>query len=153
GAIVPEIGAAWTRALEIAESLYDTEHQLRSLWGLWLFHTASSQHRLALALAQKFSSVATSVSDPNDRLIGDRLSVVSQHWLADQLSARRCIERMLGQYVVPASKSHVIRFQSDQRATAHAFLARVLWLQGFPDQAARTVETAIDEARATDHAN
>jgi predicted ATPase/DNA-binding winged helix-turn-helix (wHTH) protein len=153
GAIVPEIGAAWTRALEIAENLDDTEHQLRSLWGLWLFQTASSQHRLALALARKFSSIAASLSDRNDQLIGERLIGVSQHWLGDQLRARRYIEHMLGHYVVPAPKSHVIRFQSDQRATALAFLARVLWLQGFPDQAARTVETSIDEARATNHAN
>jgi hypothetical protein len=35
GGAVPEIGAAWTKALEIAESLGDTEYQLRSLFGLW----------------------------------------------------------------------------------------------------------------------
>jgi predicted ATPase/DNA-binding winged helix-turn-helix (wHTH) protein len=153
GATVPEIGAAWTKALEIAESLHDTEHQLRALWGLWLFYTASSQHRIALALAQKFHSVAASPADLNDRLIGERLIGVSQHYLGDQLSARRYIEHMLAHYVPPASKAHVIRFQSDQRATARAFLARVLWLQGFPDQAAGTVKSAVDEARATNHAN
>jgi predicted ATPase len=34
---VPEVGTAWTRALEIAGSLGDVEYQLRALWGLWFF--------------------------------------------------------------------------------------------------------------------
>jgi predicted ATPase len=36
--------------------------------------------------------------------------------------------------------------------TARAFLARVLWLQGFPDQAMRTAESSIEDARAVNHA-
>jgi predicted ATPase len=36
--------------------------------------------------------------------------------------------------------------------SARTFLARVLWLQGFPDQAVRIAETAVDEALATGHA-
>ena len=62
-----EIGAAWTKVLEIAESLDDAEYQLRSLWGLWFFHTDSGRHRVALALAQRFCSLAAKQSDPNDR--------------------------------------------------------------------------------------
>src|SRR5260370_30325852 len=58
GGAVPEIGAAWTKALEIAESLGDTEYQLRSLFGLWFFHPASSGHHVALTLAQRFHTLA-----------------------------------------------------------------------------------------------
>ncbi|HEY1430118.1 MAG TPA: winged helix-turn-helix domain-containing protein, partial [Stellaceae bacterium] len=49
--IVGEIGAAWTKVLKLAESLDDAEYELRSLWGLWFFHTASGRHRVALTLA------------------------------------------------------------------------------------------------------
>ena len=34
---VPEVASAWTKALKLAESLDDTEYQMRSLWGLWSF--------------------------------------------------------------------------------------------------------------------
>src|ERR1700680_4856941 len=51
---VPEIGAAWTRALEIAESLDNAEYQLRSLLGLWFFQTASGRHHVALSSAESF---------------------------------------------------------------------------------------------------
>ena len=75
GAAVPEIGAAWTRALEIAESLDDAEYQLRALWGLWVFHTASGRHRAALALAQRFHASGGEATRPErsaDRRADDR---------------------------------------------------------------------------------
>ena len=50
---VPEVGAAWTKALEIAESLDEREYQLRALWGLWSHQISNGQYRLALGLAQR----------------------------------------------------------------------------------------------------
>ena len=78
-----EIGAVWSQALEIAESLSNTEYQLRSLWGLWGFRINNGQHRAALTLAQRFYALAASRSDPNDRLIGERLIGTSQYYLGD----------------------------------------------------------------------
>jgi tetratricopeptide (TPR) repeat protein len=92
---VSEIGAAGTRALEIAESLGNAEYQLRSLWGLWVFHISGGQHCVALTLAQKFYTLATKQSDPSDRLIGEQMIGTSQHYMGDLLSARRHIERVL----------------------------------------------------------
>jgi tetratricopeptide (TPR) repeat protein len=153
GGAVPEIGAAWTRALELAESLDDAEYQLRSLLGLCFFQTANGRHRAALALAQKFSTLAAKRPDPNDRLVGERLIGISQYYLGDQATARRCLEHMLAHYVPLPQRSHIIPFALDQRVTARTFLARVLWLQGFPDQAMRTAETSIADGRAANHAN
>ncbi|HEX4153156.1 MAG TPA: hypothetical protein VHY75_13195, partial [Steroidobacteraceae bacterium] len=148
---VPESGAAWTKALELAESLDNAEYQLRSLWGLCSFHITGGHYRVALTLAQRFRTLAANRSDPNDRLVGDRLIGVSEHLLGDQPSARRHLEHMLAHYVPPARKSHLILFQFDQRVAARAYLARVLWLQGFPDQAMRTAESSIEDARAANH--
>jgi predicted ATPase/DNA-binding winged helix-turn-helix (wHTH) protein len=149
---LPAIGGAWTRALEIAERLGDAEYQLRALLGLWASSWSSGRHRVALALAQKFCILAASRSDPNDRLVGERLTGVSQQFLGDLRGARHHLEHMLAHYVPPVQRSHIIRFQSDQRVTASTFLGRVLWLQGFPDQALRTVEEAVEDSRAGRHA-
>ena len=54
----PEMGAAFTKALAIAESLGDTEYQLRALWGLYFYHTGSSRYRAALPFAQRFHDLA-----------------------------------------------------------------------------------------------
>jgi predicted ATPase len=149
---VPETGAAWTKALEIAESLDDAEYQLQSLWGLWSFHTFGGRRRVALALAQRFCAVAANRPDPNDRLVGERMIGTSQYYLGDLLSARRHIEHVLAHDVAPAQKSHSIRFQIDHRVAARASLARILWHQGFPDQAMCTAESSVEDARATSHA-
>jgi predicted ATPase/DNA-binding winged helix-turn-helix (wHTH) protein len=152
GGAGPEIGATWTKAVEIAESLDDGEYRLRSLWGLWFFHSSCGRHRIALELAQRFCALAAKRPDHNDRLIGDRLIGFTQHCLGDQPSARRHLERALADRVTADHRSRFIGFQLDQRRVARALLARILWLQGFPDQAMRTAESSIQDARAANHA-
>jgi predicted ATPase len=66
-------------------------------------------------------------------------------------SARHHIERVLAHFVAPAQKSEIARFEVDARASALAYLARILWLQGLPDQAMRTAESGVADARATNH--
>ena len=150
---VAEIGAAWTRVLELAESLDDGEYQLRSLLGLWFFQTASGGHRAAMALAQRFVTLAEKQPDRNDPLIGGRLIGVSQHYLGDQSSARRRLEHMLAHYQPAAQRLHIISFPLDPQVMARTILARVLWLQGLPDQAVRAAESSIEDARSANHAN
>jgi predicted ATPase len=77
---------------------------------------------------------------------------VSQQYLGDQSSARRHIERALTHYLTSDHGSAVIRFVFDQRVTTRVFLARILWLQGFPDQAIRAAESGIEDAQRTNHA-
>ncbi len=145
-------GPPWTMALELAGSLDDAEYQLRALWGLWMCALSSGEYRTALALAQEFCSLAANQPDPVDLLIGDRMTGTPLHYLGDQTNARRQIERMLARYVTPVRRPHIIRFQFDQRLIARCTLARILWLQGFPDQAMRTVQSSVEEACLTDHA-
>jgi predicted ATPase/DNA-binding winged helix-turn-helix (wHTH) protein len=149
---VSETGAAWTKALEIAESLDDPEYQLRALWGLWFFHTTSSRHRVALDVAQRLCTLAERWPDPNDRLIGERAMSISQHYLGDQSSARRHIERVLADYVIADARPHLIRFQIDLQVMTRVFFARVLWLQGLPVEAMQAAERSVEDARAANHA-
>jgi len=146
---VSEIGEAGTKAFEIAESLGNAEYQLRSLWGLYSFCISGGQHRVALSLAQRFYTLAAKRSDPNDRLIGERMIGTSQYYLGDLISARRHLERVIAHHVAPAQKSQIVPFQNDQGVTARAYLARILWLQGLPDHSMRTAESSIEDARTT----
>jgi predicted ATPase len=89
--------------------------------------------------------------DPNDRLSGEGMIGVSQHYLGDLPSARRHLEHALVGYVTPDQTSHIIRFQTDQRVVMTVFLARILWVQGFPDQATRAAHSSVEDARAANH--
>ena len=148
---VPETGAAWTSALEIAERLADTEYRLRALWGLWTCQHYIGAYRTALALAQRFSDLAATGADPADLFIADRMMGSSLHYLGDQSAARSHLERMLDRYVAPAHRSHRVRFVYDQQVIARGVFAQILWLQGWVDQAIRAAQHAVEEARAADH--
>src|SRR5260370_32310607 len=76
---------------------------------------------------------------------------VAEHFLGDLPSARRHLERVLVGYVTPEQASHIVRFQTDQRVVMRVFLARVLWLQGFPDQATRAAHSTVEDAHAANH--
>ena len=149
---VSEIGAIGTMALELAESLGDVEYQLRSIWGLWSFRISTGQHYIALTLAERFHALAATRSDPNDRLIGERMIGGSRYYLGDLPGARRHLQSVLVHDAAPAERWQFVRLQVDPRAGARAYLARVLWLQGLPNQAMRTAESSLEDARATNHA-
>ncbi len=147
-----ETGAAWMTALEIAERLNDTDYQMRALYGLWACRNLGGEYQASLAFAQRFCSLAVKQADPADLLIGDRMTGVVLHFLGDQASAREHIERMLARYVAPVRRSHTIRFLYDQRVVAAAYLARILWLQGFPDRAMSTVQSIVGDPPVIGHA-
>jgi hypothetical protein len=67
-------------------------------------------------------------------------------------SARRHLEHVVARYVAPTQRRQIFRFEVDQWAAAQVSLARVLWLQGFPEQAMRTAESSVADARTTNHA-
>jgi hypothetical protein len=153
----PEMRMAFTKVLEIAESLGDTDYQLRALRGLFYVHTYTGRYRAGLQSAQKLYDLATTVADPTDRLFAERMMGTAKHLVGDTAGARRHLEDTLTHYAVAdyapdiISGRDVIRFGIDLRVWARLFLARVLWLQGFPDQAMRTAEMSLAEAQATGH--
>jgi predicted ATPase/DNA-binding winged helix-turn-helix (wHTH) protein len=144
-------GAAWRTALRLAEELGNADYQLRALWALWADRTNHAEFREALTLASQFRSLSTRAGNVVDQLVGDRMTGASLHFLGNQAGARECIERMLGRYTTPVRRSHIVRFQFDQRVTARITLARVLWLQGFADQALREVKSNIEHAVSINH--
>jgi predicted ATPase/DNA-binding SARP family transcriptional activator len=147
----PDTISAWTTALEIADRLGDIDYQLRALWGLWHFRVSRGECRAALELAEAFCA-RVAHADPADRPVGDRMMGASLHYLGEQTRARGHLEAMLEHYVAGARQSHTIRFQYDQPLLARMILARILWLQGFPDQARQVAESSVADARAIDHA-
>jgi predicted ATPase/DNA-binding winged helix-turn-helix (wHTH) protein len=147
----PDTTAALTKALALAECLDDADYRLRALWGLYVDHLTRGYYQAALAFAERFRWHAITMADPADLLIGDRMIGSALHVLGNQIDARRHIERMLDRYVAPIDRSDKIRFQFDQRIVARCFHSRILWLQGFADQAMQIAASTVEDALAIDH--
>jgi predicted ATPase/DNA-binding winged helix-turn-helix (wHTH) protein len=147
----PEMNVALTKALELAEDLDDTEYRLAAMFGLYAYRINTGDYRGALALAETFRSVAAKTTDPSDALVGARLIGVALHILGDQPGARRLFEPLVGADFTTTRRSHIIRYQFDQRVTIHCYYARILWLQGFADQAMQVADSIVDYAQTEEH--
>jgi hypothetical protein len=83
---------------------------------------------------------------------------VAEHYVGDQVRARVQLEQLLTHDAVSdrgqdvARFRDVVRFGMDFRLLVRVFLARVLWLQGFADQAVRMAEESLREVETTGHA-
>jgi predicted ATPase/DNA-binding winged helix-turn-helix (wHTH) protein len=147
----PSMNVALTKALELAENVDDTEYRLGAMFGLYAYRLNTGDYRGALALAETFRTVAAKTADPSDALVGGRLIGVALHILGDQPAARRHIEPLLGADFATTRRSHIIRYQFDQRVMTHCYYTRILWLQGFADQAVQIADGIVDYARTKDH--
>jgi predicted ATPase/DNA-binding winged helix-turn-helix (wHTH) protein len=153
-----EMGAAFTKTLHMARRLGDVVYQLRALSGLSYYHNASGRFCTAQPFAQEFHALALRGSDQNDLMFAERMMGVAAHYVGDQMMARRHLEQALAQDAVSdhgrdvGRFQDVVRFGTDARISTRLYLARVLWMQGFADQAVRMVERILSEAQATGHA-
>jgi predicted ATPase/DNA-binding winged helix-turn-helix (wHTH) protein len=146
-----EMGEGSMRALELAESLGDSEYQLRALLGLYFFHMANRRYRAALPFAQRFYDLAASRLNSDDKR-GENMLAIVEHYLGAHQNARGRCESILSNYLPNDRRADIIRFQYDLRVSSRTFLARILWLQGFPDQARRAAEATVEDAQAINHA-
>jgi predicted ATPase/DNA-binding winged helix-turn-helix (wHTH) protein len=153
----PDMAAAFTRVLEIAETLGDSEYQLRALRGLYFNSAWTLRFRSQLSFAQRFYDLAASGSNPTDQLVGERMLGTVEYVLGDLVGARAHLEQALARYSATDLRQaavrfdDVIRFQHDGQVETRVFLSGVLWLQGFPEQAIRMAEKSLAEADAIGH--
>jgi predicted ATPase/DNA-binding winged helix-turn-helix (wHTH) protein len=147
--IISAAETVWTNALAIAGRHGEYLDRLRALWGLWAHRIAEGKFQQALKLAREFLDVASSNTEGREAPLGDRMVGITLHYLGEHTEGRRHIERGLNRYV--PNRSHRVWFRWDHRSASHLHLARLLWVQGYPDQALRTAQRATEDALALGH--
>ncbi|HQS45631.1 MAG: hypothetical protein B7Y12_00610 [Rhizobiales bacterium 24-66-13] len=148
---VPTGSAAWRATLAIAEEIGDVDFQARALWALWVDRTNNAEPRAALDLADRYCALTAGLGDIADESIGWRMRGRSLHLLGQHEEGRRAVDRMLNVYAAPTVRSHLVRFQYEQRITARITRGRTLWLLGFPDLALEDIRDNIEGALAYGH--
>jgi predicted ATPase len=149
---VAETRAAWSRALDLARELGDTEIELQARYGLWLFSLRRGHYSEALRFATEMMTLATAAKDDEAFATAQRIAGVSRHSLGGHAEGRALIERALIWFEQNRPQS-TFRFGLDQHAAGLAFLARILWLQGYTTDAVKTANLAVERALALDHAS
>jgi len=132
------------KALALGDQTGDPGAQVTAHYGAWVSLFGRGLYREALAHAAQMGELARAMADPSCVLLSDRLTAQATHFLGDQRTARRLAERVLRHPSLRSSPAHGSTVP--RRVSMRIILARVLWLEGCPDQAADTVREAIQLA-------
>ena len=150
--------AAFTKALDIAESLDDSSTSC-ALCGVCISITTGTVDTALRCHLRKGSTISPRADGP------ERSAVRRAHdrRRASIFLATRSVHGAISSKCSPDTRLPILgslRSPSgchslpDRRAVSSARLpARVLWLQGFADQAVRTAEECLGDAQAIDHAS
>jgi predicted ATPase len=140
----------FARALEIAERIGATAVRTQALWGLWASCRCRAEYPAALEMARRFAHVAESTGDVGAMHLADRILGLTHHFLGHQPTAREFTQRAL-RHAHHLDSSLGLGYQVETPVAMAAQLARILWLQGFPDQAIVAATDAITAARKSGH--
>ena len=149
----PETIQAFVEARQLAIEHDDVAGQLRAVSGHMAVNLSCGHYRMALAQSEHFDRLGVH-GDPLLSLSTHRLRVLALHYAGDQPQARIHAEQVLQRM---AHSGHVNRFthgfgvQYDQSVASLTVLARVLWMQGLPEQAWHSARLALDIAVQIDH--
>jgi predicted ATPase len=150
GAINDSAVACLTRALRLAENIGDVPSQLRLIDRLHLLHVFVGNMDDAFNIAKRGEAIAASNEDFT-ALARMRVSLgVSCHYAGDVPASRSYVEAALLQPQGLESDAHS-RLTFDYPQRAQITLARILWLQGYPDRAREVARRAVADVIAIDH--
>jgi predicted ATPase/DNA-binding winged helix-turn-helix (wHTH) protein len=142
--------AAFTRALDLANRVGDVSARLHARWGMWAIRRASGTYREALEFANDYTALARMAGGRPDVVIGDRILGLTHHYLGNQAAAGEALERVRTM-LRRAGASSDTDFQLPSEVAVPGLQARILWLQGLPDQAMAALTEAIEASRRADH--
>jgi predicted ATPase/DNA-binding winged helix-turn-helix (wHTH) protein len=141
------VRAALHRSFEIAKDRGDAKQQNQLLAPLHLFHTREREFSIALTYATDGISVAGGLGDSTSIAVARTLRGISLHFTGELSGARAELEAAL-RHDPGAQWANPIFLASGHHIWAGTALARILWMQGFPDQAIecalRTIKQASD---------
>jgi predicted ATPase/DNA-binding winged helix-turn-helix (wHTH) protein len=141
---------ALNRGLTIAEERGDMLRQLQLLAPLNGYHFTIGDFKTTLIFGKRASAISKTIADPAAIALAHCISGMSLAHTGDLAGARVELEAAR-QRAPSAQPPKAIYLGFDGHVWAGIFLARTLWLQGHPDQAAERAHQAIKEAASIDH--
>lgn len=137
------------RALDLTERIGDVPGQIRLIDQLHLLQIFVGKYDEALGTAKRGEAVALA---GNDSIAVARMRVllsISCQYLGKFAASRSYVEEALRHPDLDGAVPSGLTLEYPKRA--QITLARALWLQGYPDQAAHAVRRAISDVIAANH--
>ncbi len=148
----PEVERVYTRARELCHLVGTTPHLAPVLQGLRIYHMLRAELAPAREAARDLLTLGERTQKSDYLLEGHRAMGLVLFQAGEFEAARDHLEQGIALYRVHEHGTHALRYEGDPGETCLGYVARTLWVLGYPDQAVARGEQAIGVARATSHA-
>jgi predicted ATPase len=151
GAGSQEVEQAYSRARALCAQVGTPRQLFPPLWGLWVSHFLRAAYPTARVLAEELVVLArrrpnTDLLPTAHRALGGTL-----FWLGELTAARDQFEAGAARYHLALHRPLTLLYGHDAGVFCLGYLARTLWVLGYPDAALRRSEEALALARAVSH--
>ncbi len=154
GGSSPEVEKVYTRARELCKKVGETPQLFPVLFGLWRVYIGRAELQTARNLGEELLSLAQSVKDPALFLQAHHALWTTLSYLGDLSLARKHLEQGIALYHPQQYKSHAFIYGGhDPGVCCRSYLAWVLWLLGYPEQALKKSQEALKLAQDLSHPN
>jgi predicted ATPase len=153
GYSAPQTGAAYRRARVLCERLGEAEPLVATLSGEFVYCFVRGDYPMMRRLTEEARQVSERLPNPVIRLASHRLAGITAMHFGAFPEARSEFEAILQLYDAQQHRSQPVHYVHDPQVSALTYLALVLWILGFPDQARRLSNAAFRCAAELDQAN
>lgn len=153
GYAAPETGAAYSRARVLSQRLADRGGLYATLSGEFSYHFVRGDQAMMRQLTQEAATTAEALSDDSLRHVGRRLAGLSGIHFGEFEEAKTALEAIVHSYDASKHRPPPVHYVHDPKIHALAYLAVILWIQGYPDKARQWSAATIDYTAELNHAN
>ncbi len=153
GYAAPETGAAYTRARQLSQRLGDRRGIYATLGGEFSYYFVRADPVMMRQLTHEAKSIADALSDDSLRQVERRLIGLGGMHFGDFAGSRAALEAIVDSYVVERHRPQPVHYVHDPKIYALAYLAVIVWIQGYPQQALRWSDAAMAYAAELNNAN
>jgi predicted ATPase len=153
GYSAPQTGAAYQRARVLCERLGEVESLIATLSGEFVYSFVRGDYPVMRRLVDETRQVLERLPNPVVRLTSHRLAGITAMHFGAFAQARAEFDAILRLYDTSQHRSQPVHYVHDPEVSALTYLAPVLWILGFPEQARRSSMAAFRCAAELDQAN
>ncbi len=146
-----EVGAVYTRAVELGRLLGEDAQLFPVLFGLRSFHLVRGELRQAGALAEQLVTLAESEQDSGFLLEAHLAQGNSLFLLGELIAALENFERAVALYDPEKHRVHAFVYGLEPGGFCLQRIAWGLWLLGYPDRALQKIGEALASAHQATH--
>ena len=140
----PEVERAYFRARELCKRLGDPPELFPTLVGVWLVYYIRGESRTAYELAEQLMNRAQSRNDSTHLLAAHDALGTSSLDMGKLLPAREHKEAVISLYDPARHGPFAKRTSFDAKGYALSYLGMTLWMLGYPDQAFKRANEAVE---------